>query len=275
VLGVELDADRRAGQIDLPAGVRCVYGGTPLTASAVASLAKTTGDRELALTALVVRAVERERAVVSTERILAVERRIVASRFGGRSSAFRAALAGAGASLAVARGILGDELRRSEIVAELAITRPTTADVNRFRATYAPVFARRVAVSPAPSWLPEGVGLAIATSAPEAVFRLPTRRTFKLRTAEGIFTVRPLEATTALGAVGLDEARTAIVRELRSERRQDAYSSWTIRQQKAAESRLVCERDRLPELGLVYLSSFVPFLSVHEAGLPRTFSARG
>jgi hypothetical protein len=275
VLGDELDADRRAGQIDLPAGVRCVYGGTPLTASAVASLAKTTGDRELALTALVVRAVERERAVVSTERILAVERRIVASRFGGRSSAFRAALAGAGASLAVARGILGDELRRSEIVAELAITRPTTADVNRFRATYAPVFARRVAVSPAPSWLPEGVGLAIATSAPEAVFRLPTRRTFKLRTAEGIFTVRPLEATTALGAVGLDEARTAIVRELRSERRQDAYSSWTIRQQKAAESRLVCERDRLPELGLVYLSSFVPFLSVHEAGLPRTFSARG
>ena len=63
ILGDELDADRRAGQIDLPAGVRCVYAGRPLTAGNVASLARVTGDRELALTALVVRAVERERSV--------------------------------------------------------------------------------------------------------------------------------------------------------------------------------------------------------------------
>ena len=37
ILGEELDSDRRAGQIDLPAGVRCVYD-NPLTASAVAAL---------------------------------------------------------------------------------------------------------------------------------------------------------------------------------------------------------------------------------------------
>ncbi len=55
ILGEELDSDRRTGQIDLPAGVRCVYDGQALTASAVAALAKVTGDRELALTALVVR----------------------------------------------------------------------------------------------------------------------------------------------------------------------------------------------------------------------------
>jgi hypothetical protein len=270
LLGKELDVDRRAGQIDLPAGVRCVYAGTPLTASAVASLAKATGDLELALTALVVRAVERERSVVSTERILAVERRIVSSRFGRSRSAYRAALAEAGASLAVARGIVGDELRRFEIVGELSSARPTSADIARYRSTYAPVFARRVSVSPAPSWLPEGSGIALATSAPEAVFRLPTRRTVRLETAEGIFTVRALEDTTALGAVASDVARSAIVRELRSERRADAYATWTIRQQKAAESRLVCERDRLPELGVVSLSSFVPFLSLHELAWRKT-----
>jgi hypothetical protein len=35
--------------------------------------------------------------------------------------------------------------------------------------------------------------------------------------------------------------------------------------QKAAESKLVCERDRLPEPGVVSLTTFAPFLSLHEA----------
>jgi hypothetical protein len=265
-LGKEFDDDRRAGQIDLAAGVRCVYAGTPLTASGVAALAKLTGDRELALTALIVRAVERGRSTAgSPSAVLAAERRIVAARFGRSGSAYRSALADAGASRAVARGIVGDELRRSDIVSRLDTARVTSADVARFRATFAPVLARRVVVSPAPSWLPEGTGYAVATSAPEAVFRAPSRRTVTLRTAEGIFRVRALEDTTALGALPFGLARPAIARELRNERRADAYSAWTIKYQKAAVSRLVCERDRMPELGVVALASFAPFLSLHEA----------
>ena len=58
---------------------------------------------------------------------------------------------------------------------------------------------------------------------------------------------------TALGALSADLARVAVTRELRAERRADAYAAWTIRMQKAAESKLVCERDRLPELGVVTL----------------------
>ncbi|MGH3133747.1 MAG: hypothetical protein ACRDNY_08430 [Gaiellaceae bacterium] len=271
-LAEEFDADRRAGQIDLPDGVRCVYGDTPLTASGVAALAKVTGDPELALTALVVRAVARERTDVSPTAVLAVEARIVASRFGGSRAAYQAALADAGASLAVARGILGDELRRFEISRRLPAARPTAADVLRFRTTHAHVLARRVVVSPAPSWLPDGSGLAVATSAPDAVFHIRSRRAVKLRTAEGVFTVRALEETTALGAVSLRVARPAIVRELQSELRADVYVAWSIRRQKAAESRLVCERDRLPELGVVSLTSFAPFLSLHEASMPREFA---
>lgn len=266
ILGDELDADRRAGQIDLPAGVRCVYDGNPLTASGVAALAKVTGDRELALTALVVRAVERQRANVGTAQILAAERRIVVARFGGSGASYRAALAERGASLAVARAIIGDELRRAEIHEGLIAPRPTAADVTRFRATFAGAPARRLVVSPAPSWLPDGRGLALATSAPRAVFEMASRHTATLRTAEGVFKVRALEDAAPLGAVSLTIARPAIVRELTRERRADAYVAWTIRQQKNAESRLVCERDRLPEHGVVSLSSFAPFLSLHEAG---------
>jgi hypothetical protein len=107
--------------------------------------------------------------------------------------------------------------------------------------------------------------VALATTAPERIFLLPTRRSATIRTAEGAFKVRPLERVDSLGALSLADSRPAIVRELAAQRRADAYAEWTIRRQKGAESRLVCSRDRLPELGVVALSSFVPFLAVHEA----------
>ncbi len=215
ILGKELDSDRRTGQIDLAAGVRCVYEGQPLTASAVAALAKLTGDREVALTALVVRAREREREAVSPTRVLAMERRIVASRFAGSSASYRAALAETGASLAVARAILSDELRRAEIQRRLTIARPSRSDVERFRSTFAAIVARRVVASPAPSWLPEGSGLALATSAPRAVFELATRRTVEVRTAEG-----DIQRSRARGP---DRARSSAVRRCPSPR---SSASW-------------------------------------------------
>jgi hypothetical protein len=274
VLGKELDSDMQIGQLNLPAGTRCVYGSTPLLAASVAALSKVTRDNELALTALVARAIERERARVSPSDALAMERRIVRARFGGSPSAYRSALAESGASIAVARGIMGDELRWHEIVARLSLARVSAGDITRFRSTFAPVLAREVTVLPAPSWLPEGRGVALATSAPAAIFALATGRRTSIRTAEGEFVVETRDDTTALGAVPADPARAAALRELRAERRADAYAAWTIRMQKAAESKLVCERDRLPELGVVTLSSFTPFLSLHEAAASSWAAAR-
>jgi hypothetical protein len=274
VLGDELDADMRTGQLNLPGGTRCVYGTTPITASGVAALAKVTQDRELALTALVVRAIERERTRVSPSEALALERRIVSTRFGGSATAFRAALAEAGASLAVGRGIIGDELRSRDVLDGLSVASVSSRDVSRFRATFAPVLAREVVVSPAPSWLPEGRGVALATSAPDVVFRVPTGRTTTVRTVEGTFTIEARADTTALAALSVTAARPAIRRELRAERMADAYAAWTIRMQKAAESKLVCERDRLPELGVVSLSAYAPFLSLHEPEAARWQASR-
>jgi hypothetical protein len=201
---------------------------------------------------------------VSPSETLAFERRIISMRFGGNTSAYRAALGGAGASLTVARGIIGDELRARDIVGRLAAGRVSSNDVSRFRATYAPVLARELVVSPAPSWLPGGRGVALATSAPNAVFRVRTGRRTTIRTVEGTFTVEARDDTTALAALPYDLARLAIVRELGAERRADAYAAWTLRMQGSAESKLVCERDRLPELGVVDISSYVPFLSLSE-----------
>jgi len=275
ILGRELDADMRTGQLNLPAGTRCVYGTAPITASGVAALAKLTGDRELALTALVVRGIERERASVSPSEALTLEHRIVSVRFGGSTSSYRSAVAATGASVSVARGVIGDELRSRDIVARLVPSRVSSLDISRFRATFAPVLAREVVVTPAPSWLPEGRGVALATSAPDAVFRVPTGRPVTVRTVEGAFTVEARGDTTALAALSLAQARPAIVRELRAERRDDAYAAWTLRMQKAAESKLVCERDRLPELGVVDLSPYAPFLSLDEPEAARWAASRG
>jgi hypothetical protein len=274
ILGRELDADLQTGQLNLPAGVRCLYGSVPLTASAVAALAKVTKDRELALTALVVRAIERERARVSPSDTFALEQRIVRLRFGGSEAAYSSALADAGASPTVARGIVGDELRGRDIAGRLATSRVPNADIARFRETFAPVLAREVLVSPAPSWLPEGRGAALATSAPEIVFRLPGGRPTTIRTVEGTFTVRALDDTTALAALGYVQSRPAIVRELRTERRADTYAAWSLRVQKEAEHKLVCDRDRLPELGVVDLSSYAPFLSLDEREAEKWLAAR-
>ncbi len=273
-LGNELDTDLKTGQLNLPAGVRCVYGPTRLTASAVASLANVTKDRELALTALVLRAIERERVRVSPSDALGLEQRIVRVRFGGSAAAYRAALAGAGASSPIARGIVGDELRARDIGDRLQTSRVSKADIVRFRETFAPVPARNLVVSPAPSWLPGGRGVALSTSAPDIVFRLPTGRKTTIRTVEGTFAVQAAGDTTALAALPSAAARPAIARELRAEQRAEAYAAWTIRMQKAAESKLVCERDRLPELGVVDVSSFVPFLSLHEPEAEEWLAAR-
>jgi len=274
ILGHEFDPDLKTGQLSLPSGTRCIYGSTPLTASSVNSLAKVTKDRELALTALVVRAVEREHSHISPSDALALEQRIVRVRFGGSVSAYRAALAEAGASLSVARGILGDELRSRDVLAGLSAGSVPAGDISRFRETFAPVLARELIVSPAPSWLPEGRGVALATSAPDIVFRLQTGRRTTVRTVEGVFTVEPVDDTTALAALPAASARRAIVRELQAERRSDAYAAWSLRRQRAAESKLVCERDRLPELGVVDISSYAPFLSLHEPEAERWLAGR-
>jgi hypothetical protein len=268
--GPKFDKDVRVGQIDLPSAVRCKLGDATLTSRSVSTLRGFTGDWELALTALVVRRLEREVTDVSDTDVLAAERRVVVARFGGSREAYRAALARVRAGVPIARGILGDELRRLELQARLRVSRPAPAVVRRYLETHDALPARLVTVSPAPSWLAEGTGYALGPSAPARVFRAPAGRTVVLQTVEGRFTLRALDEPTVLGALPLNVARPAVARELVLEQRADAYTVWTLRRQNGAENRLVCQKDRLPGIGVVTLSSFAPFLALHEAGAQST-----
>jgi hypothetical protein len=259
------DADLRAGQIDLPPRVRCAYGSHTITTNQIGELARVTGDAELALATLYARLVERGEVPVSTSEVLAAERAVVATRFSGSRSAYRAALGRARASLAVARALLVDELRRRKLSAPLRVRTSSLAQLAEFQLTHGALLAREVEVSPAPSWLPSGRGLALATDAPAGLFRLADGSSSSLRTLGGVVSVRPLGETTPLAAVPFATARAAIARVLRESARSEAYHARTLRRQEAALAKLRCVRDRLPAVGAADLTTYLPFLALSES----------
>jgi len=259
------DDDLRAGQIDLPAGVRCALDQQTITTNEIGELARVTGDAELALSTLYARLVEQRVAPLTTAQVLAVERAVVFRRFDGSRAPYLAALARARATLAVSRGVIGDELRRRAIQERLSVTGPTATQVTEFLAGFGAVLAREVEVEPAPSWLPGGKGVVLATEAPVQVFSLATGRRGQVRTWEGVFTVRPLDDASPLATLPFVKARPAIVRVLRASARVEAFHGWTWRRQHAALDELRCVRDRLPAVGAVELTSFLPFLAL-DAG---------
>jgi hypothetical protein len=261
-LGDAFDEDLRGGQIDLPAGVRCAYGDAVVTNNQIGELARVTGDAELALSALYGRLVESRVASVTGEQVLAAERAVVRERFAGSRGAYLSALSLGRSTVALARGVLADELRRAALQSRLRAPGPSGADVERFYGTYAPVLAREVEITPAPSWLPGGRGVVLATVAPARLFVVPTGRTSTVWSPEGPLQVRPLADAEPLGAWPLEAARPAIARALSATARVNAYHDWTVRRQRAALSQVRCTRDRLPAIAAVELTSFLPFLAL-------------
>ncbi len=226
-LSERFDRNLRAGQIDLPAGVRCALGGATITANQIAALARVTRDPDLALTALYGRLVQQRVASIGTRDVRAAERTIVLRRFGGSRAPYLAALLRARASPAIALAAIADELRREAIQARLRAPMATAAEIAEFAATYAGVELRDI----------PGAG-AVTGVAPE----------------------------TPLGLLPLALARPVIVRALRHAARAGAYDSWAERRQLATLAELRCTRDRLPAVGTTRVTSWLPFL-VPVAGL--------
>ena len=260
--GPDFDTSLTEGQIILAPGVQCRVGASRITDGAIDALARVTGDREIAFTALLARLVDAQAASVTTRRILAAERAVIASRFDGSSADYRGALARAGATVAIARGILSDELRRALISETLHIRTPSAAEIATFYESYPGLLARPVSAKPAPAWLGWRVrGLALDSIAPESVFKLPVGLTATVLTVDGSYRVRPGGDARPLGTMPLSVVTPAIRAALTSFARGAAYGSWTIARQNAALATTICASDDLPATGSVELEDFLPFLS--------------
>ncbi len=114
----DFDQSLTEGQISsLPPAAVCSLAAGTIPAGAVDRLTALTGDRDRALTALLGRLVQRARVRVGSAETLAAERLLIRVRFHGSRQRYLAALASRGIPLAVARGIVADEIARRALAA--------------------------------------------------------------------------------------------------------------------------------------------------------------
>jgi hypothetical protein len=264
--GPRFDTDLTIGQItSLRRGVICEIGGIEVTAGEIGALTRLTGDRQAALTALSERAAAALKVPVTSREILAAERAIVRHRFRGSRAAYRAALARSGANISLARGVIADELREAQIEPRLPARRPTGAEVGDYYETYGGSQARAVEVRPAPSWLGRRTrGIALETVAPAQVFSLPVGKATKIRTRDGVFTVRALGRAQPLATFPFARARAGVYAALMRSARAAAYERWLLRRQSSALDTAICRRDDLPMVGIVDLTNQLPFLELTQ-----------
>ena len=264
MLGKTFDRSLSDGQLgSLARGTVCRAEGIgSIGAHSIASLQALTDDRDAALSALFERIVEVSERPVSRKAVLRAEGEVVRTSFHGSRSAYVAALRQAHATVGLARAVLADELRRAQLELPRYAPRPSGEEVAAFYASYPDLLVRRVRVSPAPPWLAGRTGYALAQSAPQRLFSLPSGRKSRLSTLLGAFTVRPLGPAQPLGALPLSAVRPAIVAALRGFERAQSFERWTIAQQNHALNRTICLRDQLPQPAAIDLTQYLPFLRI-------------
>lgn len=256
------------GQLMFPAGTQCTVGKQKLADSSISQIEALTGDRELAFSAVFARTVEGTVTTVARSDVLAAERTLIYSRFGGSRRAYQAALARAHVSRPLARGILADELRRAKVAERLRVPRPSRAQVETFYESYPDMLVREVKAKPAPAWLGgKARGFALEAVAPEGVFGLAAKSTRTLQTLDGKYKVRAMGDAQPLGSMPLSLVKPAIRVALTAFAQGDAFEQWTTRVQTAALATTICRGDDLPVPGPVELETFVPALSLGAARL--------
>ncbi|MGH3008475.1 MAG: hypothetical protein ACRDLM_03590 [Gaiellaceae bacterium] len=263
-LGPGFDASLSEGQIILPRGGFCrTPGFGSIGAGEVTRLASVTGDRNAALSALFERLVEDQHAAASPKLVRAAEHAVIEESFNGNASAYRAALAQSHATVALARAVLGDELRRARMEAELPVPTPSARQVAAFYNTYPQLLVRRVRAKPKARWLGDkNKGYALEGSAPEQIFSAASGRESRITTLLGAYKVRPSGAAIQLGALSISAARPAIVAALEGFERAAALQRWTISLQRGALGRAICRGDQLPQPAEVDLTAYLPFLQL-------------
>jgi hypothetical protein len=117
--GPAFNASRTEGQIALPPGATCTLDHGTVATADVDGLAAVVRDRHEALSAAFARAVLQSAATVPDAAVSTAEQAAVA-RFRGKRRGYLEALTRSHATLAVARGVIADELRRRAIAQKLA-----------------------------------------------------------------------------------------------------------------------------------------------------------
>ena len=191
--GATFNASKVEGQIVVPSGAACTFAGGHVWQAAVTRLASLTRDPQVALTALFARAALSRVVPVGRPQVLAAEQAAIDRSFHGDRQAYLRALDKRHVSLATARGVIGDELRRRALApwliqqgsdetvfawtadreAQLATTATCLGDVLPGSGNFPASDARDIGVVPLPALLP----FLFADRTPPAAPALPVATT--------------------------------------------------------------------------------------------------
>jgi hypothetical protein len=256
--GKDLDPSLDVGAV-LPEGTVCVLGRTRVEATDVAALSRLVGDRDLAFSAAYQHAVLVNAHRVDPAQVAQAEKDAILDHFGGSRAAYLAALAKVKATPALAREVLGDELRRVAVEATLHSAAPTVGELQDWYASYGESKARPVKATAKVPWLGgKRAGMAVQGVAPGRLFALAAGET---TTIDGV-KVTALGETTPLAAVpyatALPAIRVALVRELK----QDAFAVWLRHRENQSLGSLACRHDQAPLPAAVDLTDWLPYLSL-------------
>jgi hypothetical protein len=246
--GSQLDQSLDVGAT-LPSGTVCLLGKAPIKATDLAAMARVTGDRDVAFSAVFQHAVLAAAKHADPVAVAAAERGVVLDRFHGAAGAYLAALAKAKVTPALARTILADELRRRAVEATLRVAPPSATEVQDWYASHASVQAREVRVK-------KKVSLVLAPA--DRIFGLAAGRTIRIGNAKvtALGEVAPLAAFPF--ALAAPAVRAALVGELKAA----AFETWIRRRENQSLDALACTHDQLPQPAAVDLTDWAPFLSL-------------
>jgi hypothetical protein len=255
--GPRFDASLEVGQLDLPPDVRCTLPEGTILRSVLGTLARSTGDPDVAASMLLERLVLSSQLPLDAFDVLTAERELVLDRYGGSLAAYAGALGRARLTRLGARALIADELRRDLVRARFLVAPASAAAIAAFHESYAWLPARLVEVAEPVAWLGgRRRGFALQTFAPAEVFQL--RRARVVRTPTGRLEVRPLGETSPLGTLPLADARPAIAAALGRLGRAAAYDHWLVKQEQRALAGAICLGDDLPEPASFGLDTLLP-----------------
>jgi hypothetical protein len=90
----------------------------------------------------------------------------------------------------------------------------------------------------------------------------------------GAYKVRTFGPAVPLGELPLSKASRSIATALLSLHREEAFQSWLLARERAAQAQTLCWRDELPALDVVPLTDYLPFTALDERPT-RSRSLRG
>ena len=257
--GRGFSTDLTIGQLRFPPGVQCKTPWGKVRANALAAAARVTREREIALTSVFAHAVLRNQFPITSRDLRDAQRTVIASAFRGSTAAYRRALVRAGATRALARSVIADQVRQVRIARRFAVPAPSGGAIADYRLASSGKLARLVEVTPRAPWLGrKRRGVAIEGSAPGQVFRIPAGREVEVHTGTGVYKIRALGRADRLGTFPLDQARSSIRATLTKAARDQRFDRWLMSKQVSAHAYTICRRDWLPAVGTLELTDSLP-----------------